>query len=153
MTAIAEIAPPHVRFFTEKSQSFLQFGSEWKRCSPEDEGRLNTGYDRQTREACVGVYIARRPNGLVRVGFDLWRLNVNLSRAAIERIEKRWRQDAASLSKSMLHSVGRRAHFSKSFMRFEISPERLEEWKLELEHVLSNPAAFERLEYRTGENG
>lgn len=146
MSPSAVILAPHVRCFAGRSESFFQFGSEWRRATSEDEAHQYTGFDRTTREPSVGVYIVRRPNGLMRIGFDLWRLSVNLQPAAIERIENRWRQEALSLSKSMLKSVGRRSHFSKSFARFEISPERIEEWKNELESVLSNPDSYENIE-------
>jgi hypothetical protein len=144
----AEIVAPQIRFFSGRSESFIQVGSDWRRCSPEDEAHSFTGYDRTTHEPCVGVYIERRPNTLLRIGFDLWKLNANLRPAAIDRIETRWRREAAGLSKSMLRSVGRRAHFSRSFARFEVAPEHLEAWKAELESILSNPASFEPLERR-----
>jgi hypothetical protein len=147
MTSSFEIVAPQVRFFS-KSDSYFQFGSEWRRASAEDEAHSFAGFDRTTREPSVGIYIARRPNGLLRVGVDLWRLGVNFQPAVIERLQNRWRREAATLSKSMLQSALRRSHFSKSFLRFEISPERLEEWKSELESVLSDPASFESLERR-----
>jgi hypothetical protein len=153
ISSSSEIVALRVQFFSGKSESFMQIGSEWKRCSPEDEGHHFTGYDRLTHEACVGIYITRRANGLLRIGLDLWKLNTNLRPETIKRIEKRWRQEAAGLSKSMLRSALRRSHFSKSFARFEISPERLEEWKSELESVLSDPASFEPLERRASTNG
>jgi hypothetical protein len=147
------LCAPSIRFFSGRSESYFHFGSEWKRATPEDEAHAFTGFDRITREPSVGVYVTRRPNGLLRIGFDLWRLNVNLQPSAIERIERRWRQEATSLSKSMLRSAGRRSHFSKSFIRFEISPEQLEGWKAEFESVLSDPASFEPPEGRTTANG
>jgi hypothetical protein len=153
ISSLVEIVAPRVQFFSGKSESFMQIGSEWKRCTPEDEAHHFTGYDRVTDEACVGIYIVRRPNGLLRIGFDLWRLNANLRPENIERIQKRWRREAAGLSKSMLRSVLRRSHFSKSFMRFEISPEQLEGWKAGFESVLSDPASFEPPEGRTIANG
>jgi hypothetical protein len=147
------ICTPSVRFFSGKSESFFQFGSEWKRATSEDEAHAYTGFDRITLEPSVGVYVTRRPNGLMRIGFDLWRLGVNLQPAVIERLQNRWRKESASLSKSILRSAGRRSHFSKSFMRFEISPEQLEGWKAEFESVLSDPASFEPPEGRTTANG
>jgi hypothetical protein len=141
--------PPSIRFFADTSESFVQFGDEWRRLTQEDEARMHTGYDRLSHEPSVGIYIVRRPNGLVRVGFDLWKLNANLRPAVIERLENRWRQESASLSKSMLRSTLRRSHFSRSFARFEVSPERLEGWKQELESILSNPDSYEQIEHRT----
>src|SRR6267143_459152 len=131
--------PPIVKFFSGRAECFIQDGRKWHRMSCEDEAHGFTGFSRETNEVNVGIYATRRPNGLVRVGFDVWRIGANLRPTAIERLENRWRQEAASFSKPMLRSVSRRAHFSKSFMRFEVSPERVEEWKLELESILSNP--------------
>jgi hypothetical protein len=141
----ATLLPPNVRFFSGRSESYFQFGTEWKRATPEDEAHAYTGFDRTTREPSVGVYIVRRPNGLLRIGFDLWRLSVNLQPAVIEHLQNRWRREAATLSKSMLKSVLRRGHFSRSFLRFESSPEHLEEWKSELAAVLSNPDSYQRI--------
>lgn len=107
---------------------------------------MHTGLDRQTHEPSVGVYAVALGNGLVCIGFDLWRLDINLQPAAIDRIERRWRQrEAATLSKPMLRAVARRAHFSKSFARFEIAPERLGEWQLELFAIISNPESYQSL--------
>jgi hypothetical protein len=145
--------PPNVRFFSGRSESYFQFGSEWRRATSEDEAHAFTGFDRVTREPSVGIYISKRPNGLLRIGFDLWRLNANLRPAIIERLQNRWRQESAALSKSLLRSAQRRSHFSKSFMRFEISPDQLEGWKVELESILSDPASFEPLECRPTANG
>jgi hypothetical protein len=148
MKSSLEVVAPHVRFFSGKSESFIQFGSAWRPMNLEDEAHFHTGYDRETHEPSVGIYILRRPNRLLRVGFDFSRLNVNLREHVIQRLAERWKHEAASLSKSMLRNVARRTHFSKSFARFEILPERLEGWKRELEIVLSDPASFERIEHR-----
>jgi hypothetical protein len=135
----------NVCFFSGKSESFFRVGSEWHRADAEDEAKAFSGYDRETHEPNVGIYVTPRPNRLLRIGFDLWKINANLRPEAIERLQNRWRQEAATLSKSMLRSALRRSHFSKSFMRFEISPERLEAWKSELSAVLSNPESYEQI--------
>jgi hypothetical protein len=153
ISSLTEIVALRVQFFSGRSESFMQIGSEWKRCTPEDEAAQYTGFDRITREPSVGVYVSRRASVLMRIGFDLWRLGVNLRPEVIERLQNRWREQSANLSKSMLRSAQRRSHFSKSFMRFEISPEFLEGWKAELESVLSNPGSFEHLERTTNANG
>jgi hypothetical protein len=44
-----------------------------------------------------------------------------------------------------LRHATRRSHFSKSFARFEVAADRLEEWKLELESVLSDPTTYEHI--------
>jgi hypothetical protein len=147
-----QILAPILRFFAGRSESFVQSGSGWRRLTPEDEAKMFSGHDRETRELCIGVYVVRRQNGLLCVGFDLWKLNVNLCPAAIERIKTRWNREATGLSKSLLRSAQRRSHFSKSFARFEVSPEHLEGWKAELESVLSDPASFEPLERKASTN-
>ncbi|HWY08228.1 MAG TPA: hypothetical protein VNY24_15310 [Candidatus Acidoferrales bacterium] len=106
---------------------------------------MATGFARESREPNVGVYVARRPNGLVRLGFDLARLDVKLTPGAIERLEGRWRGEAASFSKPLFRSVQRRAHFSRSFAQFEIAPERVEQWRGELSAILENPASYETI--------
>ena len=143
MTPTAAIVAPQVRCFSGRQDSFVQDGERWRRTTPEDEAHFHTGFDHETHEPSVGIYIERRPNGLLRIGFDIWKLSLNLRPAVIERVENRWRQEAASFSKSLLRSTSRRSHFSNSFARFEIAPERLEAWKAELEHVLSNSESYE----------
>jgi len=146
MTPVVITIAPNVRFFSGRSESFVQDGDRWRRMSPEDEAHFHTGYDRETHEPSVGVYIVRRPNGLFRIGFDIFRLNVNLRPAIVERIESRWQQrEAVNLPKSMLRRVGQRLHFSKSFAQFEISLHRLEEWQSELSAILSNPESYEKI--------
>ena len=136
-------APPPVRFFAGRSDSFVEFGGSWRRMTSEDEAHSHTGYHGETH---IGIYVIRRPNGLLRIGFDLWKLDVNLRPATIESLERRWREHATSLSKSLQRSTLRRGHFSKSFASFEIAPESIEEWKDELETVLSNPDPYESVE-------
>jgi hypothetical protein len=137
------VAPSRIRFFSGRSESFVQFAGSWRRMTPEDEARSHTGYHRETREPNIGIYVVRRPNGLLRIGFDLWKLGANLRPATIESLDRRWREHAASLSKSRQRSTSRRAHLSKSFASFEIAPECVEKWKAELEVVLSSPDSFE----------
>ena len=121
--------------------------------TPEDEARFHTGYDRQTHEPNVGIYIVRRQNGLLRIGFDLGKINANLRPSTIERLEARWRQEASTtLSKSLLRSALRRVHVAKSFVRFEIAAERIEDWKTELEAVLSNADSYEHIDRRIEAN-
>jgi hypothetical protein len=140
------LLPPNIRFFSGRSESFVQDGERWRRMSPEDEAHMHTGYNREAHEPNIGVYIVRRPNGLLRIGFDIWKLNVNLRPSAIERLESRWQQrEAVNLSPSMLRNVARRVHISKSFARLEISLHRVEEWKVELESILSDPNTYESI--------
>jgi hypothetical protein len=151
MMPAAAILAPHVRCFSGKSDSYVQSGFDWRRMTPEDEAHGHTGYDRETHEANVGIYIVRRPNGLVCVGFDLYKLDVNLRPSAVERLANRWRREAANLSKSLLRAIGRRVHFSRSFAQFEIAPERLDEWRAELSATLTDADSYEAIERRTAD--
>jgi hypothetical protein len=137
--------PPHIEFFSGRSERFFQVSSQWRRATPEDDAHFRTGRDREG-ERHLGVYLVPRKNGLVRVGFDLWRLNISLRREVIERLWARWHADGDSLSKSLLKSAERRSHFSKSFAAFEVSVHRLEQWKSELESTLSNPDSYVSIE-------
>jgi hypothetical protein len=146
MTACSVVAAPHVQFFSGRQETFLQSGDTWRRATPEDSAKMHTGLDRESREPNVGVYIVHKPNDLVRVGFDLWKIDANLRPSVLERLESRWQErEAVNLSKSMLRRVGRRMHISKSFARFEISLHRLEKWKAELSAILSNSESYEQL--------
>jgi hypothetical protein len=147
MSGTALLVPfsPIVHFFSGRSKSFVQCGSEWHRLTSEDEARLATGFSRESREPNMGVYVSRRPNGCVRIGFDLARLDVKLQPSAIERLERRWHEEAASFSKPLFRSVQRRVHFARSFAQFEVSPEHVEGWKLELESILSDPNSYESI--------
>jgi hypothetical protein len=143
---LAMNTPSIVKFFAGRSECFVQDGERWRRMLPEDEAHHHTGYDRDTHGPNVGIYVTRRPNGLLRIGFDLWKIDANLRPSVIERLESRWRErEAVNLSNSMLRRVSQRAHISKSFARFEISVHRLEEWRLELESILSDPNTYESI--------
>ena len=94
MTPSTAIIAPHVRCYSGKQDAFVQFDSEWRRLTPEDAARSHTGVNRETHEPSVGIYIVRRPNGLFRIGFDLWRIGANLRPSVIERLENCWRQES-----------------------------------------------------------
>jgi hypothetical protein len=136
---------PTVQFFTGRSELFARDGRRWRRLTPEDDAHGFTGFNCETRETNVGVYVTKRPNALLRIGFDLWKLSANLQPAVTARLERRWTREASTFSKPLQRSASRSAHFSKSFVRFEIAPERVEEWKAELSAVLSNPESYEQL--------
>jgi hypothetical protein len=138
----AQVVAPRVAFYEKSTGSYVDWGGQWRRATSEDLARMHTGRAVESRELHVGVYVCRRPNGLVRIGFDLWKIDANLRLEIVERIAERWRQQVATLSKSMQRSIGRRAHFSKTFMRCEVKPENVESWKFELAAVLEDPASF-----------
>ena len=139
------VLPPHLAFFSRPSQWLRRVGSQWRRATPECDAHSHTGRD-QDGERHLGIYVVPRRNGLVRIAFDLWRLGLNLRPEIIERLWARWRADGESLSKSLLKSAERRSHFSKSFAAFEVSIHRLEQWKSELDSILSNPASYVPIE-------
>jgi hypothetical protein len=140
------IVAPVVQFYSGRQETFLSDGpSQWRRAAPEDAARLHTGYDRGTREPHLGVYVVPVSNGLVRIGFDVFRLNLQIRESTIDRLQRRWREGAAALPKTLLRRLYRRTHFSRSFAKFEVQPEDVERWKEELECVLSNPETYESI--------
>jgi hypothetical protein len=142
MRCLAQLAP-RVLFFSKPSESYFQVGSQWRRATPEDEARFHTGFALGTGEPSVGVYLVPRPNGLTRIGFDLWRLGTNFRRDVVEQLQARWNRESAHLSRSLLRSASRRSHFAPSFVRCEIQPDRVEGWKCEIEAILSDLSSFE----------
>ena len=142
MKCLAQVAP-RVLFFSKPSESYFQVGSEWRRATPEDEARFHTGFNVGTGEPSIGIYLVPRPNGLTRIGFDLWRLGSTFRRDVVERLQTRWNRESAVLSKSLLKSASRRSHFSPSFLRCEIQPDRVEGWKREFEETLTDLTSFE----------
>ena len=142
----SSIVPPVVKFYSGRQESFIGDGPGcWRRMRPEDAARLHTGYDRETREPHLGVYIVPVGNGLRRIGFDVFKLNLNFRESAMAPLEQRWREQSASLPKTQLRHLLRRAHFARSFATFEVQPENVERWKDELECVLSNPETYESI--------
>jgi hypothetical protein len=142
----ATLVAPTVKFYAGRQETFLSDGpSQWRRMTPEDGARLHTGYDRETREPHLGVYIVPVGNGLRRIGFDVLKLNLNIRESTMTRLEQRWREQSASLPKTQLRHLLRRAHFARSFAQFEVQPESVEEWEEELESILSNPETYESI--------
>jgi hypothetical protein len=142
-SALPTFSPPTVTFFRAPSKSYVLCGSEWQRVSPEEEARMHTGFDRVTREPHIGASIVRRPNGLLRMSFDLVRLDVRLRPSALARLERAWKEEAENFSKPLFRAALRRTHFSRVFVQFEVLPERDEQWKAELSALLENPASYE----------
>jgi hypothetical protein len=146
----ASLVAPRVKFYSGRQDTFLSDGpSRWRRMTPEDSAKAHTGYDIATREPHLGVFIVPVGNGFRRIGFDVIRLDLNIRDSTRARLEQRWREQSASLPKTQLRHLLRRAHFARSFARFEVQPESVEEWKHELECVLTNSESFEPLERRS----
>ena len=151
MSATAFLIAPNVRVFNKRSESFIQsgLGSTWHRLTAEDEAKLATGHNRETKAPSVGVYVICSNGGRVKVGCDLWRLSANLTPVILSQLETRWRTDDAPLfSKAALRTLDRKVHFSPSFVTIVTLPERAAFWTDELVSVLSNPDSFEALERR-----
>jgi hypothetical protein len=135
-----------VKFFAGPSESFILDGSRGRRVTPREEAHFHTGYNRASGDVHIGAFVEPRKNGLVRVGFDVIRLDLDLRPQVIERIRDRWTAESARFSKPLLKSASCRAHFSKTFAEFEISPTQLESWKEELTSILSESGSFVELE-------
>jgi hypothetical protein len=84
--------------------------------TPEDMARAHTGYERESREPHLGIYIVPVGNGLTRIGFDVFKLNLQLRESTIERLQRRWREEAALLPKTLLRRVLGRTHLARSFV-------------------------------------
>jgi hypothetical protein len=111
----------------------------------EDTAKTHTGYDRQTHEPRLGIFILPRRNGFVQIGYDNIKLSLNVRESVLERISARWRMQVSTLPKTQLRRLLGRAHFCRTFVRFETQPEDVEDWKRELESILSNPESYEKI--------
>jgi hypothetical protein len=140
--------PPAVRFVEERpSLSIRDDNGTWHRCSVEQEAYLHSGICSNPRESHLGVYVRKRQNGRYLLGFDLWRVGVRLREEAIERFRSRWRKEWELLPKQ----IQRRLRFAGGRTAFELetTAECLDEWKRELELVLSDYNSYEHIERRT----
>jgi hypothetical protein len=135
--------PPTVKIYSGRQESFYANGPhDWRRMTAEDTAKAHTGYDSQTPEPRLGVYILPRPNGLVRMGDNI-KLAVNVREDVLERMAARWREQVATLPKTQLRRLLNRAHFCRTFVRFDTQPESVDGWTRELESILSNPESYE----------
>ena len=145
MTATILIAPT-VEFFAGKQDGFAGVpGVSWHRLTPRESAKGHTGYSREAREPKVGIYVEPVPNGLTRIGLDLWKLNVNFRPSVIERLEQRLIASTNDLSKSQRRYALRHLHVSRTFMEFVVKAEDVEKWKSELSRLLTDPGSFEPL--------
>jgi hypothetical protein len=135
-----------VTFFEKSSGNAIVSPVGQRRTTPEDDAHYHTGYLLGTRKPNLGVAIVRRANGLVKIAFDLIRIDVNLRADTIEELRNRWLSESAAFSKALLKSASRRAHFSKTFASFEVEPSRLDAWKRKLSIILSDPKNFDLID-------
>jgi hypothetical protein len=140
-----------VRFFEEPSGNAIIGPVGWRRTTPEDDAHYHTGYPLGTQKPNLGISIVPRANGLVRIAFDLIRIDFNLRASVIEELRNHWLSQSAGLSKPLLKSASRRAHFSKTFASFEVEPSRLDGWKRKLSIILSDPKNFDLIDPRNQE--
>jgi hypothetical protein len=146
-SASVSLVAPTLTFHSGRQEYFVGDGPGcMRRMTPEDMARAHTGYDRESHEPHLGIYVVPVGNGLTRFGFDVFKLNLQLREATIERLQRRWREEAAAtLPKTLLRRVLRRTHLARSFVKFEVQPAAVEQWKGELESILSDPESYEQL--------
>jgi hypothetical protein len=138
------LSAPSVEFFSGRQEAFVGTpGDSWHRVTPKEAANDFTGRDRDSHEPRIGVFIAPRSNGMVQVGFDLWRLDRNLTEPTCQRLRELFAIRSAGWSKPEHRYSRHRAHFSKSFAEFVVRREDVDAWKDELSGVLSNPGSFE----------
>jgi hypothetical protein len=145
MMATTLIAPS-VEFFSGKQEAYVGVpGLSWRRITPKEAAQDHTGFAHATRECHVGVYVVPVSNGLVRLGFDLWRLDMNLKPSVCERLEQCLRSRVTGLSKSQLRYFYRHSHVSRSHADFVVRPEDLSGLKDELSAILSDLGSYEAI--------
>jgi hypothetical protein len=137
---------PFVEFFSGRQEAYVGVpGLSWRRVTPKEAAHSFTGRDRDSHEPRVGVFIAALPGDIVRIGFDLMRLDVNLTESTRERLHALYATRSAKWSKAELRRTRDRVHFSKSFAEFVVREEHVNVWKDELAQVLSDPGSFEAI--------
>jgi hypothetical protein len=137
---------PSIEFFSGRQEAFVKDSvGSWHRLTAQEAAKEFTGRDRESRELRVGVFVSPRSNGMVQLGFDLWRLDSNLTESTCEHLRKLHVSRSSGWSKAELRYSRDRAHFSKSFAEFVVRQDDLDAWKDELTNVLSAPGSFEPL--------
>jgi hypothetical protein len=140
------LTAPSVEFFSGRQEAFVKDSvGSWHRLTAQEAAKEFTGRDRESRELRVGVFVSPRSNGMVQLGFDLWRLDSNLTESTRECLRKLHDSRSSGWSKTERRYSRDRVHFSKSFAEFVVRHEDLEAWKDELSRVLSDPASFEAI--------
>lgn len=146
MSATTTIVAPSVEFFSGRQEAFERASNgSFRRMTVKEAANLHTGSSRDGQESHIGIFISPRQHGMVEAGFSLYRLAVNLTLAACERLRKRFTSRSAAWSKSELRYSRDRVHFAKTFAEFVIRASELDEWKVELSVVLSDPRSYESI--------
>jgi hypothetical protein len=144
--SVTTLMAPSIEFFSGRQEAFLKDSvGSWHRLTAQEAAKEFTGRDRDSRELRIGVFVSPRSNGMVQIGFDLWRLDSNLTESAREHLRKLHVSRSSGWSKSDLRYSRDRVHFSKSFAEFVVREEHVNVWKDELAQVLSDPGSFEAI--------
>ena len=64
-----------------------------------------TGRDRDSHEPRIGVFISALPGDMAKLGFDLMRLDVNLTESTRERLRALYAARSAGWSKAQLRAL------------------------------------------------
>jgi hypothetical protein len=136
---------PSVEFFSGRQESFVGDPGSWHRVTAREAAQMHTGGSHATGDRHLGVFVIPISNGLIRVGLDLWRLDMNLRPPTVERLERRLRSLSAKLTKSQLRYFDRHTHISRTVVDVVVMAEEVDAWKDELSGVLTDPGSFEAL--------
>jgi hypothetical protein len=139
------LSVPIVEFFVGKQESFVGDPTGWRRVTAKEAAYGFTGRGRDSHEPRIGVFVAALPGGMARLGFDLVRLDVNLTESARERLRALHTARSARWSKAELRRARDRVHFSKSFAEFVARADEIDSWKDEISHILTEPGSFEAI--------
>jgi hypothetical protein len=146
LVSATTLIAPSVEFFSGRQDAYIGIpGLSWRRVTAKEAAHGFTGRGRDSHEPRIGVFVAVLQGGMARLGFDLWRLDVNLTESACERLRALHAARSARWSKAELRRTRDRVHFAKTFGEFVVKREDVEEWKDELSHVLSDPGSYEAI--------
>lgn len=142
--SVTTLTAPSVEFFSGRQEAFVGIpGPSWHRVTPKEAAHSFTGRDRDSHEPRIGVFISALPGDMAKLGFDLMRLDVNLTESTRERLRALYAARSAAWSKAELRRTRDRVHFSKSFSEFVVRREDVEEWKDVLSQLLADPGSYE----------
>lgn len=144
--SVTVLAAPSIEFFSGRQESFVKDSvGSWHRLTAQEAAKEFTGRDRDSHELRIGVFVSPRSNGMVQLGFSLWRLDKNLAEPTREHLRELHASRSSGWSHDELRYSRSRVHFSKTFAEFVVRHEDLDDWKDELSRVLCDPASFEAI--------
>ena len=118
-------------------------GKSGRRNPINHEAHGRTGWNTRTGIGSVGVGITHCRNGLVEIECDVYRLGVDLKPEIVAPLEAKWKEQAEKLPSAARYQDGTRLDYR--VFHFPTLPEFLEDWKVRLREVLSNPQSYENL--------